>query len=59
MNPQEQLNQNIRVLIGDLQVSLMMANARIQELEGQLAQLQPADKKSNGAWRDDEEARPQ
>jgi hypothetical protein len=37
MNPQEILNQNIRMLIGDLQVNLMMANARIQELEAQLA----------------------
>ena len=37
MNPQDILNQNIRLLIGDLQVNLMMANAKIQELEAQLA----------------------
>jgi hypothetical protein len=37
MNPQDVLNQQIRMLIGDLQVNLMMANARIQELEAQLA----------------------
>ena len=37
MNPQDLINQNIRMLIGDLQVSLMVANARIQELEAQLA----------------------
>jgi hypothetical protein len=37
MNPQDTLNQNIRLLIGDLQVNLMMANARIAELEAQLA----------------------
>jgi hypothetical protein len=37
MNPQDVLNQQIRMLIGDLQVNLMMANARIQELETQLA----------------------
>ena len=40
MNPQDILNQNIRLLIGDLQVSLMMANARIQELEAQLKELE-------------------
>ena len=37
MNPQEVLNQNIRMLIGDLQVQLMIANARVQELEAMLA----------------------
>ena len=59
MNPQEILNQNIRLLIGDLQVNLMMANARVAELEAQLAQLQqPADRKPNGAFHDDE-IRPQ
>ena len=41
MNPQDLLNQNIRLLIGDLQVSLLMANARIQELEAQLAAKAP------------------
>ena len=38
MNPQDLLNQNIRMLIGDLQVQLMISNARVQELEAQLAQ---------------------
>jgi len=57
MNPQEILNQNIRLLIGDLQVNLMMANARVAELEAQLAQLQP-DRKPNGAFHE-EEIRPQ
>ena len=37
MNPQDILNQNIRMLIGDLQVQLMISNARVQELEAQLA----------------------
>jgi hypothetical protein len=37
MNPQDLINQNIRMLIGDLQVNLMVANARVQELEQQLA----------------------
>ena len=40
MNPQEILNQNIRMLIGDLQVQVMIANTRIQELETQLAAVQ-------------------
>jgi len=40
MNPQDILNQNIRMLIGDLQVQLMIANARVQELEAQVAALQ-------------------
>jgi hypothetical protein len=40
MNPQDILNQNIRLLIGDLQVQLMISNARVQELEGQVAMLQ-------------------
>lgn len=37
MNPQDTLNQSIRLLIGDLQVQLMIANTRVQELEAQLA----------------------
>jgi hypothetical protein len=37
MNPQDLINQNIRMLIGDLQVNLMVANARVQELEAQLS----------------------
>ena len=55
MNPQDLLNQNIRLLIGDLQVNLMMANARIQELEAQIAAAQaqaeeplPGEGKPNG-----------
>jgi hypothetical protein len=42
MNPQDILNQNIRILIGDLQVNLMIANARVQELELQVAALTQA-----------------
>ena len=63
MNPQDVLNQNIRMLIGDLQVSLMMANARIQELETQLAKAmdhevykqaeEPEAPKANGKHRGD------
>jgi hypothetical protein len=41
MNPQDILNQNIRLLIGDLQVQLIISNARVQELEAQLAGLAP------------------
>ena len=33
MNSQEHIEQNIRMLIGDLQVRLLIANARIAELE--------------------------
>jgi hypothetical protein len=40
-NQQDVLNQQIRMLIGDLQVNLMMANARIQELEAQLLARAP------------------
>ena len=40
MNSQDVLNQNIRMVIGDLQINLMMANARVQELEAQLAAMQ-------------------
>jgi len=39
MNPQDVLNQNIRLLIGDLQVNLMMAQARVAELEAKVEQL--------------------
>jgi len=42
MNPQDILNQNIRLLIGDLQVNLMMANARVAELEAQVGALTQA-----------------
>ena len=53
MNPQDLLNQNIRMLIGDLQVQLMISNARVQELEAQLAAAQgsgvePSAKQPNG-----------
>ena len=60
MNPQDILNQNIRLLIGDLQVNLMMANARVQELEAQLAAMQgspepsiPEVSRPNGKARDE------
>jgi hypothetical protein len=53
MNPQDILNQKIRLLIGDLQVQLMISNARIQELEAQLAQAghdAPEVSKPNGKF---------
>jgi hypothetical protein len=58
MNPQDILNQNIRMLIGDLQVQLMIANARVQELEAQLAAAQeagpiPEVSRPNGKGHDD------
>lgn len=37
MNPQDLINQNIRLALGNLQVELILAQARIQELELQLA----------------------
>ena len=48
MNPQDVLNQQIRLLIGDLQVNLMIANARIQELEAQLSTDDRRAPKPNG-----------
>ena len=56
MNPQDMLNQNIRMLIGDLQVQLMISNARVQELEAQLAAAHldaPEVSRPNGKGRDE------
>ena len=52
MNPQDVLNQQIRLLIGDLQVNLMIANARIQELEAQLSADDRKAPKPNGKQRE-------
>ena len=53
MNVQQQLvEQNVRAVIGDLHVQLIMAQARVAELEQQLAALQQevqTEGKSNGA----------
>lgn len=38
MNPQDLINQNIRLALGNLQVELILAQARIQELELALKQ---------------------
>lgn len=41
MNAQEQVEQNVRILIGDLQIQLIAMRARITELETQLAVATP------------------
>jgi hypothetical protein len=37
MNTQELVDQNLKILLGDLQVQLIFARTRISELEAQLA----------------------
>jgi len=48
MTQQELIEQNVRMLLGDLQLQLIMARARIAELEGQ---ADPA--KANGAAKEE------
>ena len=42
MNMQQMVDANIRMMIGNLQVELVVAQARIAELEAQIAQTVPA-----------------
>ena len=42
---QQTIEQNVRLILGDLQIQLVVANARIAELEAQLAAATPEDTK--------------
>ena len=37
MNQQQQIEQNVRMTLGDMHLQLIVANARIAELEAQIA----------------------
>jgi hypothetical protein len=48
MNSQEIVEQQIRMVLGDLHVQLIMARAKVAELEQQLAKAEVIPAKPNG-----------
>ncbi|MET0651007.1 MAG: hypothetical protein ABWY63_00715 [Hyphomicrobiaceae bacterium] len=54
MTPQEFIDQNVRLLLGDLQLQIVMLKARIAELEQEREETSVASRKANGK---DNEAR--
>ncbi len=51
MTQQERIEQNFRLTLGDMHVQLIVANARIAELEAKIAELEteaPPTVKPNG-----------
>ena len=54
MTQQEMIDRDIRMLVGDMQVQLIFARARIAELEQQLADAAPKQGKPNGVMQEHE-----